>query len=142
MILVGFIQAANCSNYPASWRHPATEPSFLTPGYYQDIARTLEEGKFHLAFIDDRLAMPSRYGDSFEESVQHGVRAGEEESLRLAGESLSLSFSLPLKDAGTSTKISRSRRPAGEEILKPSRLPQRCTWWPGRPRPSPRRRLP
>ena len=27
------------------------------------IARTLEEGKFHLAFFDDRLAMPDIYGD-------------------------------------------------------------------------------
>ena len=75
MMLVAFIQAANCSNYTGSWRHPATEPGFLTPDYYQNIARTLEAGKFHLAFVDDRLAMPSRYGDSFVESVRHGVRA-------------------------------------------------------------------
>ncbi len=74
MILVGFIQAANCSNYPGSWRHPATELGFLTPEYYQNIARTLEAGIFHLAFIDDRLAMPSQYGDSFTESLRHGVR--------------------------------------------------------------------
>ena len=75
MMLVAFIQAANCSNYTGSWRHPATEPNFLTADYYQGIARTLEAGKFHLAFVDDRLAMPSQYGDSFEQSVRHGVRA-------------------------------------------------------------------
>jgi FMN-dependent oxidoreductase (nitrilotriacetate monooxygenase family) len=74
MILVGFTQAANCSNYVGSWRHPETDPGFLTPEYYQHIARTLEAGKFHLAFIDDRLAMPSIYGDSFAEAVRHGVR--------------------------------------------------------------------
>jgi FMN-dependent oxidoreductase (nitrilotriacetate monooxygenase family) len=74
MILVAFMQASNCSNYTASWRHPATEPDFLTPDYYQHIARTLEAGKFHLAFIDDRLAMPSQYGDTFEESLRHGIR--------------------------------------------------------------------
>lgn len=34
----------------------------------------MEEGKFHPAFIDDRLALPSRYGGSFTESVRHGVR--------------------------------------------------------------------
>ena len=28
-----------------------------------------------MAFIDDRLAMPSRYGDSYAEAVEHGVRA-------------------------------------------------------------------
>lgn len=74
MFLVAFLQAANCSNYPASWRHPSTELGFLTPDYYQHIARTLEAGKFHLAFCDDRLAMPSQYGDAFAEAVQHGIR--------------------------------------------------------------------
>ena len=45
MTLVAFLQAANCSNYAASWRHPATAPDFLTAAYFQRIARTLEEGK-------------------------------------------------------------------------------------------------
>ncbi len=74
MTLVGFIQASNCSNYPGSWRHPETRQDFLSPAFYQDIARILESGKFHLAFIDDRLAMPSRYADSFDLAVEHGVR--------------------------------------------------------------------
>lgn len=74
MLLVAFLQAANCSNYPASWRHPATELGFLTPDYYQHIARTLEAGKFHLAFCDDRLAMPSQYGDAFADAITHGIR--------------------------------------------------------------------
>jgi hypothetical protein len=59
MVLVAFIQAANCSNYPGSWRHPEADHSFLTHQYYQNIAETLESGKFHLAFLDARLAMPS-----------------------------------------------------------------------------------
>ncbi|MBM3227081.1 MAG: NtaA/DmoA family FMN-dependent monooxygenase, partial [Candidatus Tectomicrobia bacterium] len=75
MILIAFVQASNCSNYPASWRHPLTAPGFLTPAYYQQIAQTLETGKFHLAFLDDRLAMPSQYGDSFADAVHHGIRA-------------------------------------------------------------------
>lgn len=74
MVMVAFMQASNCSNYPASWRHPATAPGFLTADYYQDIARVLEAGKFHLAFFDDRLAMPSQYAGSFGESVQRGIR--------------------------------------------------------------------
>jgi FMN-dependent oxidoreductase (nitrilotriacetate monooxygenase family) len=74
MVLVGFLQAQNCSNYPASWRYPGTAPDFMTPEYYQRVARILEEGKFHLAFFDDRLAMPDRYGDDFVESVRNGVR--------------------------------------------------------------------
>ena len=74
MTLVGFLQAQNCSNYPASWRHPQAAPDLLSPDYYQRIARTLEAGKFHLAFFDDRLAMPDRYGDDFAESVRNGIR--------------------------------------------------------------------
>ena len=75
MILAGFIQASNCSNYTGSWRHPETDHSFLSPEYYQSIARILESGKFHLAFIDDRLAMPSQYANSFRDSVNHGIRS-------------------------------------------------------------------
>ena len=74
MTLVGFLQAQNCTNYPASWRHREAAHDFLTPEYYQRIARTLEAGKFHMAFFDDRLAMPDRYGDDFVESVRHGIR--------------------------------------------------------------------
>ncbi|MBA2448925.1 MAG: LLM class flavin-dependent oxidoreductase [Chloroflexi bacterium] len=74
MTLVAFLQAQNCSNYPSSWRHVASAPDFLTAEYYQRIARTLEDGRFHLAFFDDRLAMPDRYGDDFAESVRHGIR--------------------------------------------------------------------
>ena len=74
MALVAFLQAQNCSNYVASWRHRDTAPDFLSAEYYQRIARVLEAGKFHLAFFDDRLAMPDRYGDDFTESVRHGIR--------------------------------------------------------------------
>ena len=74
MALVAFLQAQNCSNYVYSWRHPAAMTDFLTPEYYQRIARTLEDGKFDLAFFDDRLAMPDRYGDDFVEAVAHGIR--------------------------------------------------------------------
>jgi len=72
--LVGFLQAQNCSNYPASWRHPRSATDFLTPQYYQRIARVLEEGKFQLAFFDDRLAMPDIYGRDHAEAVRNGVR--------------------------------------------------------------------
>jgi alkanesulfonate monooxygenase SsuD/methylene tetrahydromethanopterin reductase-like flavin-dependent oxidoreductase (luciferase family) len=51
MTLIAFLQAQNCSNLPGSWRHPSTMQDFLTPEYYQRIARTLEEGKFQMAFL-------------------------------------------------------------------------------------------
>ena len=44
MTMVAFLQAQNCSNYAASWRHAATAQDFLTADYYQRIARTLEAG--------------------------------------------------------------------------------------------------
>lgn len=75
MTLVAFLQAQNCSNYTASWRHPDTAPDFMTPQYYQRIARTLEAGKFDLAFFDDRLALPDIYNDDYAETVRHGIRA-------------------------------------------------------------------
>lgn len=75
MTMVAFLQAQNCSNLPASWRHPAAAGDFLQPEYYQRIGRMLEDGKFHLAFFDDRLAMPDVYGDDFEATVRDGIRA-------------------------------------------------------------------
>lgn len=77
LTMVAFLQAQNCSNYVYSWRHPATMNDFTTPEYYQRIARTLEDGKFDLAFFDDRLAMPDRYGDDYTEAVRHGIRAAK-----------------------------------------------------------------
>lgn len=75
MKLIAFLQAQNCSNLPGSWRHPATMPDFLTPEYYQRIARTLEDGKIQMAFFDDRLALPDLYTGHHAPSVGAGVRA-------------------------------------------------------------------
>src|SRR4051812_10259322 len=75
MTLVAFLQAQNCSNLPGSWRHPSSMTDFLTPEYYQRIARTLEDGKIHLAFFDDRLALPDLYTGHHAEAIGAGVRA-------------------------------------------------------------------
>jgi FMN-dependent oxidoreductase (nitrilotriacetate monooxygenase family) len=74
MALVAFMQAGNTSVYTGSWRHPATEHGFLSAGYYQRLARTLEDGCFDLMFFDDRLAMPGIYGGSVAEAVRTGAR--------------------------------------------------------------------
>jgi FMN-dependent oxidoreductase (nitrilotriacetate monooxygenase family) len=74
MIMVGFLQAQNCTNLPASWRHPDSRTDFLSADYYREIARVLEHGKFHLAFFDDRLAMPDRYGGDHAHTVEYGIR--------------------------------------------------------------------
>ncbi len=75
IVLVAFLQAQNCSNYPASWRHPKSALDFSSAEYYRRIARVLEAGCFDLAFFDDRLAMPTTYGSSAVETVRHGIRA-------------------------------------------------------------------
>jgi FMN-dependent oxidoreductase (nitrilotriacetate monooxygenase family) len=74
MILVGFLQAQNCSNFVGSWRHPAARRDFTSPDYYAHLGRVLEAGKFQLAFFDDRLAMPEFQGGRFAEAVAHGIR--------------------------------------------------------------------
>jgi hypothetical protein len=75
MTLIAFLQAQNCSNLPGSWRHPSTTLDFLTPEYYQRIARTLEDGKIQMAFFDDRLALPDIYTGHHADTVAAGVRA-------------------------------------------------------------------
>src|SRR6201997_283666 len=75
MTLVAFLQAQNCSNLPGSWRHPSTMLDFLSPEYYQRIARILEAGKIQMAFFDDRLALPDLYTGDHAEAVASGVRA-------------------------------------------------------------------
>ena len=75
MTLVAFLQAQNCSNMPGSWRHPSTMLDFLTPEYYQRIARTLEDGKIQMAFFDDRLALPDLCTGHHADAVAAGMRA-------------------------------------------------------------------
>jgi len=75
MALVAFLQAQNCTNFPASWRHPASQLDFMTADYYRRLGATLESGKFHLAFFDDRLAMPDIFAGDFRDTVKEGIRA-------------------------------------------------------------------
>jgi FMN-dependent oxidoreductase (nitrilotriacetate monooxygenase family) len=74
MVLVGFLQAQNCSNFAGSWRHPDSRLDFMSPDFYAHIAKVLEAGKFQLAFFDDRLGMPEFHGGRFAEAVENGIR--------------------------------------------------------------------
>jgi FMN-dependent oxidoreductase (nitrilotriacetate monooxygenase family) len=74
MVMVGFLQAQNCTNLPSSWRHPDSRDDSMSADYYQEIARILESGKFHMAFFDDRLAMPDRLGNDHAHTVEYGIR--------------------------------------------------------------------
>jgi len=74
MVMVGFLQAQNCSNFAGSWRHPDSRSDFASPDFYAHIGRMLEAGFFQLAFFDDRLGMPEFHGGRFAEAVAHGIR--------------------------------------------------------------------
>ena len=74
IVMVGFLQAQNCTNLASSWRHPASRTDSWSPEFYQHIGRVLEEGKFHLGFFDDRLSMPDMYGRDHGHTVAHGIR--------------------------------------------------------------------
>ena len=74
MVLVGFLQAQNCTTLASAWRHPDARSDFTTAAYYQKIGQVLEEGKFQMGFFDDRLAMPDIYGGNPAEVVANGVR--------------------------------------------------------------------
>lgn len=74
IVLVGFLQAQNCSNFAGSWRHPDSRLDFSSPEFYAHIGKVLEAGKFQLAFFDDRLGMPEFHGGRFAEAVAHGIR--------------------------------------------------------------------
>jgi FMN-dependent oxidoreductase (nitrilotriacetate monooxygenase family) len=74
MVLVGFLQAQNCTNYVGSWRHPHSASDFLSAEYFCRIARALEHGRFQVCFFDDRLAMPDILGDDYRDAVENGVR--------------------------------------------------------------------
>jgi len=74
MVMVGFLQAQNCTNLVSSWRHPRSRKDTWSPEYYADLGRVLEAGKFQVAFFDDRLAVPDRYGNDHTHTVEHGIR--------------------------------------------------------------------
>jgi FMN-dependent oxidoreductase (nitrilotriacetate monooxygenase family) len=74
MVMVGFLQAQNCTTLASAWRHPDARSDFTTAAYYQHIGQVLEAGKFQMAFFDDRLAMPDIYGGNPAEVVANGVR--------------------------------------------------------------------
>src|SRR5262245_45237494 len=74
MVMIGFLQAQNCTTLPSSWRHPESRTDSMSVDYYLEIARILEAGKFHMAFFDDRLAMPDRYRNDHAHAVEYGIR--------------------------------------------------------------------
>ncbi len=106
MILVGFLQAQNCTNHPSSWRHPASRTDSWSPDFYRHIGRVLEEGKFHLGFFDDRLSMPDMYGRNHAHTVAHGIRCVKLDAVTV------------LTVMGMATRAPRPRRNLFDQLLR------------------------
>jgi len=50
MRLVAFLLSGPTAHHHGMWRHPETDNSFLTPEYYEHIARVLEAVSLTLCF--------------------------------------------------------------------------------------------
>lgn len=70
--LAGFMIASQVTHSHVAWRHPKSHGDALDLSYYEEIARTLERGKFDFLFFADVLAVPRRYGDSIAGTVERG----------------------------------------------------------------------
>lgn len=75
MALVAFCSASMTYGSVGSWAHPRTDPGVVDPDYYINLARALERGGFDVLFFDDRLAMPSSYGNTPRATAKFGSRA-------------------------------------------------------------------
>lgn len=76
MHLVAFLMAGPTSHHHGMWRHPETDNSFLDAAYYENIARTLEQGKFDAAFFADVLGLYDHYNESFDTILGKGGQMG------------------------------------------------------------------
>jgi FMN-dependent oxidoreductase (nitrilotriacetate monooxygenase family) len=76
MRLVAFLLSGPTSHHHGMWRHPETDNSFLTPEYYEHIARVLEAGYFDALFFADVLALSDFYKGSYETLMTRGGQMG------------------------------------------------------------------
>src|SRR5580704_13474771 len=76
MRLVAFLLAGPTAHHHGMWRHPETDNSFLTPEYYEHIARVLEAGFFDALFFADILALMDFYKDSYATVLERGGQMG------------------------------------------------------------------
>ncbi|WP_375779458.1 LLM class flavin-dependent oxidoreductase [Bradyrhizobium sp. ma5] len=71
--LAAFVSAGPVSGNHGGWRHPKAGGDLLSAGYYQNIGRLLEEGRFDLLFIADIVAIPDTLGGSLASQLRYGA---------------------------------------------------------------------
>ena len=71
MHLNGFVMHSPMNHSVGSWLHPDSRvaESFAQPEIWQDMARTLERGKFDAIFFADTLAAFGNYRNRMDESA-------------------------------------------------------------------------
>ncbi len=72
MRLVAFLKAGPTCHHHGSWRHPETDNAFLTPEWYEHIARVLEQGCFDALFFADVTGIQDYYNASYDTLVGKG----------------------------------------------------------------------
>ena len=70
MTLIGFLQAQTALILLPHGGIRTSRVDYTSPDFYRHIGKVLEEGKFHLGFFDDRLAMPDMLGGNHEHTVE------------------------------------------------------------------------
>jgi len=73
MHLAGYVFVPS-SHFVGMWQHPFTQTNFMDRSLYENLARTLEHGRFDLAFMPDQLGIPGTYEDSFRAVLTRGAR--------------------------------------------------------------------
>ncbi|NDK89990.1 LLM class flavin-dependent oxidoreductase [Gordonia desulfuricans] len=73
--LGGFLIAGNVTHSHPSWRHPRSDPGFLTPEYYQHLGRVFERAKLDFVFFADNSATPARYRNDIRDPLARGTQS-------------------------------------------------------------------
>jgi len=73
MHLIGYVLAGPTWHHYGSWRHPESDGlDMLDPGRYEEIARTLERGKFDGLFFVDFLMLFDSYAGGYRTNLKEG----------------------------------------------------------------------
>ena len=72
MRLLGSLITGPTVQHHGMWRHPDTQNRFLEAGYYEEVARLLEHGRFDGCFFPDAQGLPETHDGSHVSMLEHG----------------------------------------------------------------------
>ncbi|WP_258094186.1 NtaA/DmoA family FMN-dependent monooxygenase [Salipiger pentaromativorans] len=73
MHLIAYLKTGPTANHMGAWRHPEADlQNVLTPGYYEHLARVLENGRFDGCFFADGLGLHDIYNGGYQTRLQLG----------------------------------------------------------------------